>query len=104
MEEQLSLLDKYFQLYDDKKYQEKIYEFSYALIIDHFVEYKIYDYDNGNLLDQNIINEKFKRNIIEVKDLKSKVKLIPLILFLGEEYWKYLMEINYCLLKSTLSK
>lgn len=95
MEEQLSLLDKYFQLYDDKNYQEKIYEFSYNSIIGHFIEYKIYNYDNGNITDQDVINEKLENNIIEIKDLKSKTKLIPLILFLGEEYWKHLMGINY---------
>jgi len=95
VEEQLSLLDKYFNLYDDKNYKEKIYEFSYNSIIGHFIDYKIYSSDNGRLLDQDTINKKLKKIIIEVKDLKSKVKLIPLILFLGEEYWKYLIEINY---------
>jgi hypothetical protein len=42
VEEQMSLLDKYFQLYEDKHYKEKIYEFSYASMIGHFIEYKIY--------------------------------------------------------------
>ena len=95
MEDQLKLIDKYFQLYDDKNYQEKIYEFSYTSIICHFVEYEIYSYDNGNLTNQNIINKKIKNYIIKIKDLKSKIKLIPLLLFFGEEYWKHLIEINY---------
>jgi len=50
VEEQLSLLDKYFNLYDDKNYKEKIYEFSYNSIIGHFIDYKIYSSDNGRLL------------------------------------------------------
>ena len=95
MEDQLTLLDKYFKLYDDKNYQEKIYEYSYATIIDHFIEYAIYNYDNGRLPDQHIINKKFERIVLENEDLKSKIKLIPLILFLGEQYWKYLMVLSY---------
>ena len=65
MEDQLTLLDKYFKLYDDKNYQEKIYEYSYATIIDHFIEYAIYNYDNGKLPDQHIINKKFKKIVLE---------------------------------------
>ena len=60
MEEQMSLLDKYFQLYEDKHYKEKIYEFSYASMIGHFIEYKIYKYDEGNLPDQDMINKEFE--------------------------------------------
>ena len=91
----MSLLDKYFQLYDDKYYQEKIYEYSYAEIIDHFIEYKIYKYDNGRLPDRDAIDKNFEKIILKVKDLKLKIKLIPLILFLGKEYWRYLMGMNY---------
>lgn len=95
MEEQLSLLDKYFQLYDDKNYQEKIYVSSYTEIIYHFIEYGIYNYDNDRLLDQDAIDKNLKTIILKVKDLRSKIKLIPLILFFGKEYWRYLMEMNY---------
>lgn len=91
----MSLLDKYFQLYEDKHYKEKIYEFSYASMIGHFIEYKIYKYDEGNLPDQDMINKEFEKTIFEIKDFRLKSKLIPLILFLGEEYWKHLMEENY---------
>ena len=76
MEEQMSLLDKYFQLYEDKHYKEKIYEFSYASMIDHFIEYKIYKYDEGNLPDQDMINKEFEKTIFEIKDFKLKSKLI----------------------------
>ncbi|MFK3862265.1 hypothetical protein [Pseudoalteromonas rhizosphaerae] len=95
MEQQLSLLDKYFQLYENKNYREKFYEFSYDEIIGHFIECKIYKYDEGELSDRYVINKKLEKIILEIKDSKFKIKLIPLILFLGEECWNDFMEINF---------
>ena len=95
MEEQLSLLDKYLQLYDSKKYQEKFYEFSYHEILCHFIECKIYKHNEGKLPDRHMINKEFGKVISKTEDLKLKIKLMPLILFLGEEYWKYFMKMNF---------
>lgn len=95
MEDQLTLLDKYFKLYYDNNYQEKIYDYSYGEIVDHFIEFEIYKNHDGRLIGRDAIDKNLKKIILKVKDLKLKIKLIPLILFFGKEYWRCLMKMSY---------
>ena len=41
-------------------------------MIGHFIEYKIYKYDEGNLPDQDMINKEFEKTIFEIKDFRSQ--------------------------------
>jgi hypothetical protein len=51
MEEQLDILDIYLKLYDEKNYRNTFYNLTYSNMIQHFIDYKIYDYDAELIAD-----------------------------------------------------
>ena len=85
MEEQVDILAKYLKLYDEKNYKDIFYTISYSEIIQHLIDYKIYDYDEqyGNLSNQDEILDRYKKEIILIDDIETKKKVFPLILFIG---------------------
>ena len=93
MEKQLDILDIYLKLYDEKNYRDTFYDFSYSEMIQHLIDYKIYDYDD--LANQDEIINRYKKKIIVIDDIKIKKKVFPLILFIGEEFYQELYEIGF---------
>ncbi|WP_026803727.1 hypothetical protein [Aliarcobacter lanthieri] len=89
MEEQLEILDIYLKLYDEKNYRNTFYNLTYNNVIQHFIDYKIYDYDElyGRLPN--------KKEIIVIDDIEIKKKVLPLILFIGEEFYQELYETDF---------
>ncbi len=89
-------LEKYFKLYDEKKYKNYFYTYTYNDIIEQFVEFHIYMVDDyRHLVNRNIINNEYKKIILEIADIKQKKKLLPLTLFLGEDFYIQLLENHY---------
>lgn len=97
MEEQLDILDIYFKLYDEKNYRNIFYNFTYNDMIQHFIDYKIYNYDEryGRLLNEDEIISKYKKEIIIIDNIEIKKKVLPLILFLGEDFYQELYENDF---------
>ena len=97
MEEQLDILDIYLKLYDEKNYRDTFYNFTYNEMLEHFIEYKIYDYDEeyGRLTNEDKIIYRYKKDISAVTDIEIKKKVFPLVLFIGEELYQELYEIGF---------
>jgi len=97
MEEQVDIFDTYLKLYDKKSYRNIFYNFTYSEMIDHFIEYQIYEYDEvyDRLPNENEIINKFKKKITDITDIEIKKKVLPLILFLGEEFYKDLYKNDF---------
>lgn len=97
MEEQLEILDIYLKLYDEKNYRNTFYNLTYKNVIQHFIDYKIYDYDElyGSLPNKKEIINKYKKEIIVIDDIEIKKKVLPLILFIGEEFYQELYETDF---------
>lgn len=92
MEEQIDILDKYLKLYEEKNYRDTFYSFTYSNVIEHFIDYHIYDYNEeyGNLPNQDKIIEQYKIQIISIEKVQLKRELFPLILFIGEDFYQEL--------------
>jgi len=97
MEEQIDILDIYLKLYIEKNYKDIFYNFTYSQIIQHFIEYQIYEYDEqyGRLLNKDEIINRYKKEIILIDDIEIKKKVLPLILFIGEDFHQELYENNF---------
>lgn len=97
MEEQLDILDIYLKLYDEKNYINTFYNLTYSNMIQHFIDYKIYDYDElyGGLPNESEIISRYKKEIIVIDDIEIKKKLLPLILFIGEDFHQKLYENDF---------
>lgn len=97
MEEQLDILDIYLKLYDEKNYRNTFYNLTYSNMIQHFIDYKIYDYDElyGGLPNESEIISRYKKEIIVIDDIEIKKKLLPLILFIGEDFHQKLYENDF---------
>jgi len=86
MEERLNILNKYLQLYDEKKYRDTFYNFTYSEIIQHFIDYEIYNYYK----QYGSLPNKYVKEIITINDTEMKKKVFPLILFMGKNFYKKL--------------
>lgn len=96
MEEQIDILELYLKIYDEKNYKDTFYNFTYSAIIQHFIDYKIYEYDEyGQLPNEDEIISRYKKEISPITDVERKKKVLPLILFIGEEFYQELFKIGF---------
>lgn len=97
MEEQIDVLELYLKLYDEKNYKDTFYNFTYSEIIQHFIDDKIYEYDEqyGQLPNEDKIISRYKKEIFTIVDVERKKKVLPLILFIGEEFYQELFKIGF---------
>ena len=93
MEKQIDILDIYLKLYDEKNYRDTFYNITYSEMIQHLINYKIYDY--GDLPNQDEIIDRYKTKIVAIDEIEIKKKVFPLILFIGEEFYIELYEIEF---------
>lgn len=95
MEDKIDIVELYLKLYDEKNYKNTFYDFTYNEIIQHFIDYKIYEYDNGMLPNQDEIIIRYKKQIYIITDIEIKKKVLPLILFIGEEFYQELFNMGF---------
>lgn len=63
-----------------------LYNLTYSNMIQHFIDYKIYDYDKdymGGFTNESEIIIKIQKRLSLLMILEIKKKLLPLILFIG---------------------
>jgi hypothetical protein len=96
MEEQIDILELYLKIYDEKNYKDTFYNFTYSAIIQHFIDYKIYEYNEyGQLPNEDEIISRYKKEISTITNLERKKKVLPLILFIGEDFYQELFKIGF---------
>ena len=95
MEDKIDILELYLKLYDEKNYKNTFYNFTYNEIIQHFIDYKIYEYDNGMLPNKDEIIIRYRKKISIITDVEIKKKVLPLIIFIGEEFYQELFKIAF---------